>query len=186
MTAPQHTWSMRSGDRGRVVKDDVTVRAKYTLTGAASGAPHTITYWRLGESLRAEDSAGLVLVAGTPGGDVVVRGVDGALVRVGPGGLLPPLPAPELDALASAEQAAAWLDRGGAPLSRTKGVHAATGRPSVVSTWRLHALRVVADAETECVLDLDADGLRGPVAIRTSEFVLQDPDPDLFVLPQLG
>lgn len=164
---------------------DVMVEATYRLTGAAEGAPRAVTYWRLGDRLRAEQAGRLVWLEGPAGGHVIVRLPEGGLARVSPGQLLPHVPAPELEALAGAEQAAAWLDVPGEPAACASGLHEGTGRPSLLSTWSDLALRVVTDEYTGCVLDLTADGLRGQIAIRTTDFALLPPDPERFLQPDL-
>src|SRR5690349_7978711 len=110
MAVATHRWRMGPGFGRSPLGTDLMVRATYVLAGAATGAPRTVTYWRLRDRLRAEDVSGLLWLEGPLGGEVVARSPDGALVRIDPGGLLPKVPAPELDALGGVEQAAAWVD----------------------------------------------------------------------------
>ncbi len=180
MAPSHHTWSMGPGGGGQFVREDVTVRATYLLTGAATGAPRTVTYWRLGRWLRVEQ-AGQVLW---------LDGPEGLFGQLG-GGSLTPIepdavfrhPAQEADSLESADHAAAWLDVLGDPALRTLEAHPILGVVCFVSTWPKLNLRIVADADTGCVLDLSADGLRGPVTIRTTAFDLLPPDLSLFDTP---
>ena len=176
---------MGPGADGAPVRTDRMVRATYSLQGAAAGAPRTVTYWRLGDRLRAEQAGRLVWLEGPAGGDVVVRLPGGGLVRGGPGQLLPHVPVPELNALQSAYSAAVLRDGQGKPGARQPGRPGAPGQPSLNSPWSTRNLRTVADVDTGCVLDLDAQALRGPVAIRSTEFALVQPDPELFLAPPL-
>ena len=172
---------MGPGTGGSIVRREVAIRATYSLMGSAAGAPRTITYWRLGPWLRAEQDGRVLWLDGPTG--VMAGLTSGSLTRIEDGALFRH-PVPELGALESVDHAAAWLGIQSAPSGRASETHQATGVRCLVRTWP-DRLRVAADQGTGFVLDLSGSGLRGPVAIHTTAFELLAPDSGRFLVHSL-
>jgi hypothetical protein len=148
-----------------------------TLTGAAQGAPRTISCWSDGASWRCESDGGGLWVEGSHG--TFWREDGDADVWYAPPGSVPVFrhPLPEVVALRSVDEAAAgWLDLD-VPTAEGSGVHEATGR--AVTMYAGDRLRVAVDAETGLVLDVRADKPLGPVALRVESLSLGPADGDL-------
>src|SRR5690348_550404 len=102
MTLPRNAWSIGPSGGRRVLREGVTVRGTYSLTGAASGSPRTVTYWRLGLWLRVELDGQVAWLDGSEG--VFGRLENGVLTPIGPAAVFRH-PVSEADWLESAEQA---------------------------------------------------------------------------------
>jgi hypothetical protein len=165
-------WTMSSsqGTARRGPGAGQVVRAAYRLSGP-DGLRRGVVYCCDGTSWRAEVSGALVWLEG-PDGLYWPTGQAGLAWTAPPGsGAVVTPPLPELSALASAADAAAWAGRE-VPRRGRASRHAGTGRTS--RTFRGVGLVVVQDIGTGLVLGLQAQLEHGAhVALDTTAFTVE-------------
>jgi hypothetical protein len=150
-------------------------RFRYSLTGAAMGAPRRVGAWSGGRSFRASD--GKTLFIDGPGGLAII-GSDGEVTQtVLPGRTdvyTPPFP--ELEGLRSLPDACGWLDR---PLPTDAPL---PGEFLGRRVWlaRGENLEVALDQESGFVVRVGSIGFRGKMLLEVEECGWVPQDQDLF------
>ena len=173
-----------SGGKHPASTPDWMATGRVDLTGAALHSPRTTAFayspglptqqrWRIsidGQPLWVQDPSGVLTDFGG-GLPRRVRPEEGAVVRQ---------PAPEVVSLCCLETAAlGWLD---VPMPfGPSGPATFAGRPALVyETDSPRRCLFVVDEETEFVLSVAADGIRGPLSVVVSDFAVEPLDVDVF------